>query len=111
VLEATIISPPDSPHQTKGAQPRLQETFDDSRDGPPQALHTFVVCARSSGLEKAAEHEIGWPLPEGMDAKALEQLFFGAGDTPKPTPGLPDWEKVATELATHQHLTLQLLWL
>jgi hypothetical protein len=46
-----------------------------------------------------------------MDAKALEQLFFGAGDTPKPTPGLPDWEKVATELATHQHLTLQLLWL
>jgi transposase len=32
-------------------------------------------------------------------------------ETPKSPPGLPDWEKVATELATHQHLTLQLLWL
>jgi hypothetical protein len=28
-------------------------------------------------LEKAAEHEIGWPLPEGINAQALEQLLFG----------------------------------
>ncbi|WP_276963769.1 hypothetical protein, partial [Ferrimicrobium acidiphilum] len=34
------------------AQPRLQETFDDSRDGPLQALHAFVVFASSSGLKR-----------------------------------------------------------
>ncbi len=34
-------------------------------------------------LEKAAEHEIGWPLPAGMDVQALEQLLFAAVETPK----------------------------
>jgi hypothetical protein len=61
-------------------------------------------------LEKATEHQIAWPLPESMAAQALEQLLFPSVETPKSPPGLPDWEKVATELATHQHLTLQLLW-
>ncbi len=40
-------------------------------------------------LEKAPEHEISWPLPEGMDAKALEQLFFGALQTPKTIFSIP----------------------
>ncbi|WP_298339463.1 hypothetical protein [Ferrimicrobium sp.] len=61
-------------------------------------------------LEKAPEHEISWPLPEGMDVQALEQLLFPSVATPKSTPGLPDWGQVTTELATHHHLTLQLLW-
>ncbi len=62
-------------------------------------------------LEKAAEHEITWPLKEGMNAQALEQLLFPVLDTPKKALVLPDFEKVATELQAHHHLTLQLLWL
>ncbi|MEX6430995.1 IS21 family transposase, partial [Ferrimicrobium acidiphilum] len=62
-------------------------------------------------LEKAAEHKISWPLKEGMNAQAPEQLLFPVLDTPKKALVLPDFEKVATELQAHHHLTLQLLWL
>ena len=61
-------------------------------------------------LEKAAEHEIGWPLPAGMDVQALEQLLFAAVETTKSTPVIPNWQEVATEIQAHNHLTLQLLW-
>ena len=54
-------------------------------------------------LEKAAEHEIGWPLPAGMDAKSLEQLLFAAVETPKSTPVIPNWQEVATEIQAHNH--------
>ncbi len=48
-------------------------------------------------LEKAAEHEISWPLPEGMDARALELLLFPVGkETPTSTPVIPNWQEVAT---------------
>jgi len=30
-------------------------------------------------LQKATEHQIAWPLPEGINAQALEQLLFGVG--------------------------------
>ncbi|MHB8345542.1 MAG: hypothetical protein ACYDED_15095 [Ferrimicrobium sp.] len=60
-------------------------------------------------LEKAAEHEISWLLPEGMGARTLEQLLFPSVATPTRTPVIPNWQEVATELQAHYHLTL--LWL
>jgi transposase len=51
-------------------------------------------------LGKATEHEIGWPLPAGMDAQAVEQLLFGVGcDTKESTwatgLGEPSWRPSA----------------
>ena len=62
-------------------------------------------------LQKAKEKEIAWPLPDGMDAKALEQLLFPSADSSTKTPAVPNWSEIATELQAHHHLTLQLLWL
>ena len=62
-------------------------------------------------LQKAKEKEIAWPLPDGMDAKALEQLLFPSPGSSDRTPAVPNWSEIATELQAHHHLTLQLLWL
>ncbi len=109
MLEATIISPPDSPHQTKGAQPRLQETFDDSRDGPLQALHAFVVFASSSGLkgegftvESTGDADKGYVLQakkggflsEVISAqRALVLSLSGPSDDATLTIGVGNWKK------------------
>ncbi|WP_276961785.1 hypothetical protein [Ferrimicrobium acidiphilum] len=61
-------------------------------------------------LEKAAEHEIGWLLPAGMDVRALEQLLFAAVETPKSTLVIPNSQEVATDLQAHHNPTLQLVW-
>ncbi len=61
-------------------------------------------------LQKAKEKEITWPLPDGMNARALEKLLFPSADSPTKTLILPNWEEVAKEMQKHHHLTLQLLW-
>ena len=61
-------------------------------------------------LKKAQEKEITWPLPDGMDGQALEQLLFPSADSSKKTPVVPSWSEMAIELQAHHHLTLQLCW-
>src|ERR1019366_5973399 len=62
-------------------------------------------------LEKAAARGVGWPLPDGLDDRLLEEQLFGRR---QPIPAsqrrpLPDWETVHRELR-RPHVTLQLLW-
>ncbi|MHB1733365.1 MAG: hypothetical protein ACYCU8_07905, partial [Ferrimicrobium acidiphilum] len=52
-----------------------QETFDDSRDGPLQALHAFVVFASSSGL-KSDRLSLQNTLPVSIIVKGLATKYF-----------------------------------
>jgi transposase len=63
-------------------------------------------------LEKAAAAKVTWPLPEDFDDRRLDELLFPKRPlrTPsQPRPGL-DFAQLHTQLQTHKHLTLQLLW-
>jgi transposase len=59
----------------------------------------------------AREAGVGWPIPEGLDDEALEELVFGSRPRPKPRVAqpLPDWQEVHRELR-RTGVTLQLLW-
>lgn len=61
-------------------------------------------------LARAAAEGLSWPLPEGLDAAALEQRLFG--DAEQRLPGqrvAPDWQEVHRELQG-KGVTLALLW-
>jgi transposase len=63
-------------------------------------------------LEKAAAAKVTWPLPEDLDDRRLDELLFPKRPlrTPsQPRPGL-DFAQLHTQMQTHKHLTLQLLW-
>jgi transposase len=63
-------------------------------------------------LEKAAAAKVPWPLPEDFDERRLDELLFPARPLRtalQPRPGL-DFAQLHTQLQTHKHLTLQLLW-
>ena len=63
-------------------------------------------------LEKAAAAKVTWPLPDDFDDRRLNELLFPTRPlcTPaEPRPGL-DFAQLHTQLLTHKHLTLQLLW-
>jgi len=61
-------------------------------------------------LVRAARAGLSWPLPEDVDAQALEALLFkGPLSPPVRKRPLPDWEKVHHELK-RKGVTLQLLW-
>src|SRR3977135_3806596 len=63
-------------------------------------------------LEKAAVAKVTWPLPDDFDDRQLDELLFPKRPlrTPsQPRPGL-DFAQLHTQLQTHKHLTLQLLW-
>jgi hypothetical protein len=63
-------------------------------------------------LEKAAAAKVPWPLPEDLDERRLDELLFPARPlrtASQPRPGL-DFAQLHTQLQTHKHLTLQLLW-
>ena len=68
------------------------------------------VGAIQNLLEKAAQAQLSWPLPEGMGDAALSQLMYPGscvgvrGELP-----LPDWNKIYQELK-RKDLTMQLLW-
>jgi transposase len=55
---------------------------------------------------------VRWPLPDDLDDRRLEELFFsaGAGRPSKSTRVLPDFAEVRHQLHAHKHLTLQLVW-
>jgi transposase len=65
-------------------------------------VHEYLERARAAGLS--------WPLPEGQDEEAIENLLFPhPASAEKPYP-IPDYRHIDEELRTHSHLTLQLLW-
>ena len=63
-------------------------------------------------LEKAAAAKVTWPLPDDLDERRLDELLFPK--RPLRTPSQPraglDFAQLHTQLQTHKHLTLQLLW-
>lgn len=77
------------------------------------------VIARSIGisrstvaeyLRRAAVTGLTWPLPADLDDAALERrLFTPPGFHAGPTPPLPDWSRLHTELR-RPGVTLLLLW-
>ena len=65
----------------------------------------------SDYASRAAAGGLSWPLPEGLDAAALEAaLFPGLPPSRVPRPE-PDWQYVHRELQRHKGVTLRLLWL
>jgi transposase len=72
--------------------------------GVPQT--TVVEC-----LARARAAGVTWPLPDGMDDRALEGLLYRRAEVPpakrRPTPA---WADVHRELR-RKGVTLQLLWM
>ena len=63
-------------------------------------------------LEKAAAANLVWPLPDDLDEQQLDQLLFPARPLCNPAhlrPGI-DFAQLHTQMQTHKHVTLQLLW-
>ena len=61
-------------------------------------------------LRRAQVVGLSWPLPEGMDERALEaRLFPGAGVPAPARRAMPDWAHVHTE-RRRKGVTLSLLW-
>ncbi|MCO5297061.1 MAG: IS21 family transposase [Fimbriimonadaceae bacterium] len=64
----------------------------------------------SDYVNRAKAAELGWPLPEEMDDKALFALLFPVPQRESGTSvPLPEWAKVRAELS-RKGVTLQLLW-
>lgn len=63
-------------------------------------------------LRKAGAVGLSWPLPEGLDDRALEELLFPAasGRPSQARRSVPDFAEIRRQLQTHKHLTLQLVW-
>src|SRR5688572_9776117 len=70
----------------------------------------YTTVADHLGRARAAG--LGWPLPEGLDDRALEARLFAsaAGVAPARTRPLPEWADLHRELR-RKGVTLQLLWL
>ncbi|AEK56690.1 integrase catalytic subunit [Acidithiobacillus caldus SM-1] len=73
------------------------------------------ACGLSKGtvgkyLQRAAEAQIGWPLPDGLTVMEVEQRLNPRRQPPPASrPVLPDWAQIHTELR-RKGVTLQLLW-
>lgn len=64
-------------------------------------------------LARAAKAGISWPLPEGVDAEALDAALFPAVAAEVANRGrpVPDWRAVHRQLKDRRHhVTLRLLW-
>ena len=64
-------------------------------------------------LARAARAGISWPLPEGMDAEALDAALFPAVAAEVANRGrpVPDWREIHRQLKDpRHHVTLRLLW-
>ena len=62
-------------------------------------------------LERAAAAKLVWPLPDDLDEQQLDRLLFPTRQwrAEPHRPGV-DFAQLYTQLQTHKHLTLQLLW-
>ena len=68
----------------------------------PSTVGDYIRRAQVAGLS--------WPLPEGLDERALEaRLFPGAGVPAPAQRAMPDWAHVHAELR-RKGVTLSLLW-
>jgi len=67
----------------------------------PATVGDYIRRARLAGLS--------WPLPEGMDERALEARLFPPTPRPERTRPLPEWAHVHRELK-RKGVTLALLW-
>jgi hypothetical protein len=63
-------------------------------------------------LERAAAVGLGWPLPDDCDDQRLNELPFPARPVWPVSPQRPgvEFNQIHTQLQTHRHLTLQLVW-
>lgn len=63
-------------------------------------------------LKLAEAAQIGWPLPENLTDRQLDQLLFGKRPTPpsRRSHPAPDFPAIRKELETHKDLTLELVW-
>ena len=63
-------------------------------------------------LERAAAIGLGWPLPDDCDDQRLNELLFPTRPVWPPLPQRPgvDFSQIHSQLQTHRHLTLQLVW-
>lgn len=64
-------------------------------------------------LARAAKAGISWPLPEGVDAEALDAALFPAvaAEVANRRRPVPDWRAVHRQLKDRRHhVTLRLLW-
>ena len=65
-------------------------------------------------LTRAAKAGISWPLPEGMDAEALDAALFPAvaAEVANRRRPVPDWREVHRQLKDRRHhVTLRLVWM
>ena len=70
----------------------------------PSTIQSYVKRAQAAGLS--------WPLPDDLDANALEErLFKRDEDANRPGRPEPDWLAVHRERKKNKHVTLQLLHL
>jgi transposase len=67
----------------------------------PSTVGDYIRRAKAAGL--------GWPLPEGMDERALEAKLFPPPKATSIARPLPDWSTVHQELR-RKGVTLALLW-
>ena len=63
-------------------------------------------------LERAAAIGLGWPLPDDCDDQRLNELLFPTRPVWPPLPQRPgmDFSQIHSQLQTHRHLSLQLVW-
>ncbi len=67
----------------------------------------------SEYLARAARARISWPLPEDMDAEALDAALFPAvaAEVANRHRPVPDWREIHRQLKDRRHhITLRLLW-
>jgi len=63
-------------------------------------------------LKRAQAAGVSWPLPDELDAGAIEErLFTRSADEYRSGRPEPDWLEVHRERTQGKHVTLQLLWL
>jgi transposase len=72
-----------------------------SINASPSTVGDYIRRARVAGL--------GWPLPEGMDERALEARLFAPPEPAEAARPLPEWAHVHRELR-RKGVTLALLW-
>ena len=75
-----------------------------------RGLSVGAVC---KVLRRAREAGLTWPLPEGLEGKALEERLYGGPRGPAPgrrREGL-DFAAASKDLSRRKHLTLRQLWL
>ena len=65
----------------------------------------------SDYASRTAAADLSWPLPEGLDAAALEAALFPGLPPSRDVRPEPDWQYVHRELQRHKGVTLRLLWL